>query len=219
MLAISLSHLGEALRQLGEHDRAEAVLTKALEFARRVGARSAESVASHYKARLHLDREEVAEAETWAGLALSICDETGNTFASAYALVVLGKTHLRRGRAAEAIDCQQQALGIARSSQERHPEVCGHNALAETLLAFGDFAGAANHADLAHRLAARSDYRVELGRATLTQARIRHAKGEQALEPARQAWQLLHGTGHRRCTAAAAHFLHELGQSPGEVAS
>jgi DNA-binding SARP family transcriptional activator len=121
MLVMSLCHLGETCRQIGEHERAGALLAEALELAQRIGARSAESVASHYRAALHLDRAETAEAEAWARRSLAISEETGNSFASAYANVVLGMAHRHAGRFADAIDCHQRALAFARSSHERHP--------------------------------------------------------------------------------------------------
>jgi tetratricopeptide (TPR) repeat protein len=216
MLVMSLCHLGETCRQIGEHERAGALLAEALELAQRIGARSAESVASHYRAALHLDRAETAEAEAWARRSLAISEETGNSFASAYANVVLGMAHRHAGRFADAIDCHQRALAFARSSHERHPEVCALNALAETMVAEGEFTSADGYAGLARELATQAQYRNEQARAMLTVARVRLGQNQPAPAQAlaRNALALLRRTGQRPGTLAAEEFLRCLRRSP-----
>lgn len=122
MLVMSLSHLGDTYRQLGDREHARGLLLEALEMAQRIGHRAAEAVATEYQARLLLDLGELGEAGEHAERALRICQETGNTFSTAYSLVCLGEIAERKSLQREAVSRYTEALQIARKAAERHPE-------------------------------------------------------------------------------------------------
>jgi class 3 adenylate cyclase/tetratricopeptide (TPR) repeat protein len=121
-----LPSLGRALTEAGDWDRAEAVLSEAVEAGRaggQPGAAADASVARTYL-RLHTDPES-SHVKVRAALdaAISVFEEIDDEAGLARALSIAGMLRLWRGDAADAIEELERAARLARDAGDRPQEI------------------------------------------------------------------------------------------------
>jgi tetratricopeptide (TPR) repeat protein len=120
-----LASLGRALLEAGQLERADAVLSEAVEGARAAGERAVATdaaVALSYL-RLHTSAyESYAEVERELEDAINVLKELGDEAGLARALGVAGTVRLWRGETAAAIEDLERAAGYAREVGDRAQE-------------------------------------------------------------------------------------------------
>jgi class 3 adenylate cyclase/tetratricopeptide (TPR) repeat protein len=122
-----LPSLGRALRQEGEMERAESVLSEAVESGRAEGERGVAADAAVALSNLRLHRgpqETVGQEEVWRELraAIPIFRELGDDAGLARALSAAGTLKYWRGEAAAAIEELERAARFARRAGDRAQE-------------------------------------------------------------------------------------------------
>ena len=110
----SASMLGDACRQMGEHEKAINYSERALSLARERKDRQGEGVHLANLALCYLDLGQTDEALDHQERGLAISREVGNRTGEAIILNNLGGLYLQLGQIARAIEHQKQALDIAR---------------------------------------------------------------------------------------------------------
>jgi tetratricopeptide (TPR) repeat protein len=119
--------LGRALRAQGEMDRADEVLSEAVERGQSVGERAIAADASvaladlrsHRSARTGVGRQDVLEAIAGA---IDVFEEVGDEAGLARALTLRGKWHFWGGQTGAALPDLERALGHARTARDRAEE-------------------------------------------------------------------------------------------------
>jgi class 3 adenylate cyclase/tetratricopeptide (TPR) repeat protein len=122
-----LPSLGRALRQEGQMERAESVLSEAVESGRAEGERGVAADAAVALSNLRLHRgpqETIGQEEVWRELrdAIPIFRELGDDAGLARALSAAGTLRFWRGEAAAAIEELERAARYARQVRDRAQE-------------------------------------------------------------------------------------------------
>jgi tetratricopeptide (TPR) repeat protein len=121
-----LPSLGRALIEVGEWERADALLSEAVETARSVGEHglAADAAVARTYVRLHTDPESShAKVRGELEAAIRIFEQIDDEAGLGRALSIAGMLRLWRGEAAGAIEELERAAGVAREAGDRPQEI------------------------------------------------------------------------------------------------
>jgi DNA-binding NtrC family response regulator/tetratricopeptide (TPR) repeat protein len=136
--ALGYNNLGINLMLIGEWNRAESALERALSLASEIDQNGAKvSIILDSLGELRTLRGDLSEAREFLERAVALATENGNKWYAGQALRTLGRCHLQMNDGAGALDLGQQALDCAEQIGDRHAVVESHLLLAEANLACG----------------------------------------------------------------------------------
>lgn len=202
--AAATGTLGEINRQRGSLDQAQRCLTEAGQRWQEIGDRFGEGNVVRSLAELHRLSGRAEAAADAAEASFRIARQVGYRRLEAEALVTLAALQ-RLGEPARALATSEQAVAVARDSQNRYPEVEALVALAYAYGASGAYQEAANCAQRALDLARQAGYQLLTGEAltALAVAQLGAGNPAQALTHAEAARVLLRETGGRIAAAGS----------------
>jgi len=133
------NNLGINLILIGQWDRGQAALERALAIATEKDERGAEvPMILDSLGELHTLRGEMTDAQTYLERAVAAASERGNKWYEGQARRTLGRCYLAMGRSAEALSAGIRAMELAQEIGDRQAICESHLLLAEAYLASGD---------------------------------------------------------------------------------
>lgn len=136
--ALGYNNLGINLMLVGEWNRAQDALERALALASEIDERGAKiPTILDSLGELRTLRGELDEARQLLERAVALATENGNKWYAGQALRTLGRCHLQMNDGANALGFGQQALTFAEQIGDRHAVIESHLLLAEAKLACG----------------------------------------------------------------------------------
>ncbi len=136
--ALGYNNLGINLMLVGEWNRAQDALERALALASEIDERGAKvPTILDSLGELRTLRGDLSEAQQILERAVQLATENGNKWYAGQALRTLGRCHLQMNDGANALESGQQALLYAEQIGDRHAVIESHLLLAEANLACG----------------------------------------------------------------------------------
>jgi DNA-binding NtrC family response regulator/tetratricopeptide (TPR) repeat protein len=139
--ALGYNNLGINLMLVGEWNRAQDALERALALASEIDKRGAKiPTILDSLGELRTLRGDLAEAQELLERAVALATENGNKWYEGQALRTLGRCHLQMNDGARALELGQRTLTLAEQIGDRHAVIESHLLLAEANLACGKLA-------------------------------------------------------------------------------
>ncbi|MBD0326338.1 MAG: sigma 54-interacting transcriptional regulator, partial [Pyrinomonadaceae bacterium] len=136
--ALGYNNLGINLMLVGEWNRAQEALERALTLASEIDKQGAKvPIILDSLGELRTLRGDLVEAQKLLERAVALATENGNKWYAGQALRTLGRCHLQMNEGARALELGQQALTFAEQIGDRHAIIESHLLLAEANLACG----------------------------------------------------------------------------------
>jgi tetratricopeptide (TPR) repeat protein len=157
--AVTSGILGGTYLAKGMLDEATGYLSRALDELRRAGDRSGEGQMTLSLALVARDRGELASAGGLAAAALRLVEPINDRRTTADAHNALGSIEHASGRHQEALGWYLRAIGIARQSRDRVPEIESYLGLAAVYRSLAEPDLASRHARMALKLSLEGGYR------------------------------------------------------------
>ena len=136
--SLGYNNLGINLMLIGEWNRAQEALERALTLASEVDERGSKvPIVLDSLGELRTLRGDLSEAQVLLERAVALATENGNKWYAGQALRTLGRCHLQMNDGARALELGHQALDFAEQIGDRHAIIESHLLLAEANLACG----------------------------------------------------------------------------------
>jgi len=129
-----------------------------------------------YQARLALDEDDVAAAETWLPQARQIAEAVGSPILNVWMRVEQSRCARIRGATGAARAWAEDAVGFSRRSGFRYIEVLAQIEYAQTLWSAGDLDAVQREMEAARTVAQEYDLRYETARVTFYLAALAHQR-------------------------------------------
>jgi hydrogenase-4 transcriptional activator len=136
--ALGYNNLGINLMLVGEWNRAQDALERALALASEIDEQAAKvPIILDSLGELRTLRGDIVEAQKLLERAVALATENGNKWYAGQAMRTLGRCHLQNDDGASALELGQQALIFAEQIGDRHAIIESHLLLAEASFACG----------------------------------------------------------------------------------